>query len=374
MPNFPVNLGHVFTAKTNFSIDALGFYFGSGVTGPETVGLYNSSGTLLASAIVSLSDTVTDGYLFHRITPLAITAGQQYTVVAFTGNNDWSYGPTAPNQATDFVTYGHSDYQYGGNGGCLGTPGGPGCIAASGLSFTTQTLIIGTTVGAYYGPNFEIAGGQTPQVLPQLAFGGGWYTALYFTNISSAPASFTVEFIGNDGKPLTVPAVGGSSVTVNLNARGTDLIEIPNTGPLLQGYVSAALPAGVTGHGVFRQSIPGMNDQEAVVQFSGTAATTSTLLFDDTKYVTGVSVVNLASVSTTISVIVRDTQGNTIGTSGIPLAANAKAAVVLRDLAGLAGVAGTLGSVDFAAPIGSLAALGLRFNGSAFTSIPTSDR
>jgi len=46
----------------------------------------------------------------------------------------------------------------------------------------------------------------------------------------------------------------------------------------------------------------------------------------------------------------------------------------LRDLPGLAGVSGSLGSVDFTTSIGTLAALGLRFNGAAFTSIPTSDR
>jgi hypothetical protein len=216
--------------------------------------------------------------------------------------------------------------------------------------------------------------GPTTQILPQLAFGGGWYTALYFTNISSTPVSFTVNFIGNDGNPLTVPAVGGSSVAVNLAARGTALIGIPNNGALVEGYVSAALPTGVTGYGVFRQSVPGVNDQEAVVPLSGTTATTSTLLFDDTKYVTGVAVVNLASVSTTISVLARDAQGNTIGTSNIPLAPHAKTAAVLRDLPGLAGIAGSQGSVDFTASIGTLAALGLRFNGLAFTSIPTSSR
>jgi hypothetical protein len=212
------------------------------------------------------------------------------------------------------------------------------------------------------------------QILPQPAFGGGWYTALYFTNISSTPISFTVSFIGDDGNPLTVPALSGSSVMVNLASRGTALIEIPNAGPLVQGYVSAVLPAGVTGYGVFRQSVPGVNDQEAVVPLSGNAATTSTLLFDDTKYVTGVAVVNLASVSTTISVLARDNQGNTIGTSSIPLAAHAKKAVVLRDLLGLAGVVGAVGSVDFTASIGNLAALGLRFKDAAFTSIRTSGR
>jgi hypothetical protein len=214
----------------------------------------------------------------------------------------------------------------------------------------------------------------TTQILPQLAFGGGWYTALYFTNITSTPVSFNVSFIGGDGNPLTVPALSGSSVTVNLAARGTAVTEIPNAGPLVQGYISAALPTGVAGYGVFRQSIPGVNDQEAVVPLSGTTATTSTLLFDDTKYVTGIAVVNLASVNATISVLARDNQGNLIGTSNIPLPAHAKTALVLRDLPGLAGVAGTRGSAEFTAIIGNLAALGLRFNGAAFTSIPTSDR
>lgn len=214
----------------------------------------------------------------------------------------------------------------------------------------------------------------TTQILPQLAFGGGWYTALYFTNISSTPVSFTVNFIGDDGNPLTVPALGGSSAAVSLAARGTAVIQAPNVGSLVQGYVAVALPTGVTGYGVFRGSVPGQQAQEAVVPLSGTTATTSTLLFDDTNYTTGVAVVNLASVSTTISVTAYGNQGNVIGTSSISLAANAKTAVVLRNLPGLGGIAGVLGSVDFAAPIGNLAVLGLRFNGLAFTSIPTSDR
>ena len=205
-----------------------------------------------------------------------------------------------------------------------------------------------------------------------MAFGGGWYTALYFTNITGSPISFGVNFIGDDGNPLTIPALGGSSATINLAARGTAILEAPNAGPLVQGYVAAALPAGVTGYGVFRQSIPGVADQEAVVPLSGTAATASTLVFDDTNYVTAVALVNLGSVGTTVTVVAHDSQGNTIGTTTLPLAAKAKKAVVLRDL--VAGVSGAMGSVDFTVNIGNLAALGLRFNGAAFTSIPTSDK
>jgi hypothetical protein len=237
----------------------------------------------------------------------------------------------------------------------------------SGATGVQRTILDGVTVASTSGP-------LTPIVLPQLAFGGGWYTALYFTNTSTIPASFTVSFIGNDGNSLTIPALGGSSVTVNLAARGTALIEAPNVGSLAQGYVSAVLPPGVTGYGVFRASNPGVNDQEAVVPLSGATATVSTLLFDDTNYVTGVAIVNLASVSTTISVFARDAQGNTIGTSNIPLAPRAKTAMVLKDLPGLSRVSGSRGSVDFTANIGTLAVLGLRFNGLAFTSIPTSDK
>ena len=163
-------------------------------------------------------------------------------------------------------------------------------------------------------------------------------------------------------------------MTPNLAARGTVLIEAPNMGPLVQGYVSVALPTGVSGYGIFRQSVPGVPDQEAVVPLSGNTATTSTVLFDDTKYVTGVAVVNLASVINTITATARDKQGNTLGTGTIVLAPYAKTALVLRNIPGLASVEGAIGSVDFTASIGNVADLGLRFNGTAFTSIPTSDR
>jgi hypothetical protein len=64
----------------------------------------------------------------------------------------------------------------------------------------------------------------------------------------------------------------------------------------------------------------------------------------------------------------------TFGVSGFLVHDLAKTALVLRNIPGLGNIAGAMGFVDFTAPIGNVAALGLRFNGSAFTSIPTSDR
>jgi hypothetical protein len=235
-------------------------------------------------------------------------------------------------------------------------------------STTNQTQVVDIPL---QGQGTSVGGVTSTKILPQLAFGGGWYTGLYFTNLNTTPVSFPVSFIGDDGNPLNIPALG-SSVTVNLPGRGTALVEAPNVGSLVQGYVSASLPTGVTGFGVFRQSVPGINDQEAVVPLSDTTATTSTLVFDETKYITAVAVVNLSSASNTITAIARDKQGNIIGTGNIPLGPNAKRAVVLKQITGLAGIAGMAGSVDFTVNTGNLAGLGLRFNGAAFTSIPTS--
>jgi len=212
-------------------------------------------------------------------------------------------------------------------------------------------------------------------VLPQLAFGGGWYTALYFTNLTSSSVSFPASFVAGDGTPLMIPALGASSITVNLDARGTALIEAPNTGSLVEGYATAALPAGVTGYGVFRYTAPGSAaGQEAVVPLSGVTATTSTMIFDETSYTTGVAVVGLGSSAITVNVTAHDQQGNTLGTGSIQLAANGKTAVLLKDIPGLSGVVGKLGSTDFSVSSGNVAVLGIRTDGVAFTSIPTSDR
>ncbi len=215
-------------------------------------------------------------------------------------------------------------------------------------------------------------GQAVTNVMPQLAFGGGWYTAFYFTNLTTAPVSFPVNFLDGNGNPLTVAAVNGSSTTVNLQTRGTSSIQIPNSGPLVQGYATVALPAGVTGYGVFRQSISGTPDQEAVVPLSAVNHTTSTLLFDDTNnIVTGVAVVSLGSAST-VTATAYDSSGNMLGTGAIPLAPNGKTAASLQTI--IPATAGVMGSVDFTVATGNVAALGLRFNGAAFTSIPTSDR
>ena len=215
-----------------------------------------------------------------------------------------------------------------------------------------------------------VASPGTAQVLPQFAFGGGWYSALYFTNTGTTPVSFPVTFFADNGSVLNVPSVGGPSTTINLGPRSTTIVEAPNVGALSQGYVSVALPAGVTGYGLFRQSVPGEPDQEAVVPLSNTTSTVSTLSWDDTSSTTAVAIVNPTAAPVTVAITAWDGSGNVIGTAVLPLAAQSKTEAVLHNLPGLAGMIGNRGSAAFVVPSGSVAVLGLRFHSAAFTSIP----
>jgi hypothetical protein len=138
--------------------------------------------------------------------------------------------------------------------------------------------------------------------------------------------------------------------------------------------VTASLPVGVVGYGIFRQSVASRGDQEAVVPLSGATATTSTLIWDDTNFVTGVAIVNRSSLPNTVAIVLRDSAGTTIGNATVNLPPNGKLAVALRDLPGVTRVAGARGMAEFTVPFGNVAVLGLRFSGSAFTSIPTADR
>jgi hypothetical protein len=158
---------------------------------------------------------------------------------------------------------------------------------------------------------------------------------------------------------------------VNLAAYGTAIIEAPNAGSLLEGYAGFTLPSGVYGYGVFRQSVAGRPDQEAVVPFSAAGATSNTLTWDETNFITAVAIVNPSSTAATVAVTLWDENGNIIGTSSIPLPPASKTETTLRTLPGLSGMVGQRGFAQFAVSAGNVAVLGLRFNGFAFTSIPT---
>ena len=183
-----------------------------------------------------------------------------------------------------------------------------------------------------------------------------------------------MNFVNDNGGPLTVPSVGGSSITLTLAPRGTAVVEAPDNGVLNQGYVAVELPGAVTGYGVFRQSIAGIADQEAVVPLASAISNASTFVFDETNYTTAVALVNPSPIPTTVNVTLRDANGALIGQASVPLSARSKLAAVLRTLPGLSAMAGKRGAADFTVGFGNVAVLGLRFSGAAFTSIPATEK
>ena len=260
--------------------------------------------------------------------------------------------------------------------GTITVTGGTGQFAGATGSLTTTGSANAT---GQFSSTIQLSGNGTltlpassssAQILPQFAFGDGWYSALYFSNTGTNTVSFPVNFTADNGTPLAIPSLGGSSTTLTIAAGGTALIEAPNSGHLQQGYVSMALPAGVIAYGVFRQSVPGIADQEAVVPLSKSSATSAVFPFDDTTYTTAIAIVNPSNSPAFVNITVKDASGRTLGTSTLPLLAQSKTEAVLRSLSGLSAMAGARGSAEFTVSTGNVAVLGLRFNGAAFTSIP----
>jgi hypothetical protein len=235
--------------------------------------------------------------------------------------------------------------------------------------YSTSTAVTAGSTGA----------ATTTKVLPQFVFGsqagaGAWYSAIYLHNLNNGAVTVPVSFFAADGSPLTVPGMGAATTTVNLAGRGTAIVEAPNVGPLTQGWAKADVPDGVIGYGIFRQSVQGFNDQEGTVPLSGVTSSMSTVVFDDTAFDTAVAYLNPGASDITLTITARDDQGVVLGTATITAKAGNRDAVVLKSRPEFAAMQGKRGSVDFAASSGSVSVLGLRFKGTAFTSILPAER
>jgi hypothetical protein len=209
--------------------------------------------------------------------------------------------------------------------------------------------------------------------LPQFVYGGGWYTGLYFANTSDAALQARVKFYAKEGTSLSVPLAGLGPVseqTVSIPAKGTVILEAPNSGNLQEGWAEATLPPGVTGYGIFRQSIQGRADQEAVVPLSEDSRQSANMVWDDTAFTTAIAAVNPRDQAVVVTLTAYAADGTQLGSSTLNLGARARDAFVLRSLPGLAGVTAKRGLVRISVPTGAVSALGLRFGQEAFTSIP----
>lgn len=212
-------------------------------------------------------------------------------------------------------------------------------------------------------------------VLAQVANGAGWKTQIFLVNLSTVRLPFTIDFWTSDGSfwQLSIAGVGtGDQITGSLAPGAVAVLETTGQGPLAQGWAELTYDtdAGrIGGFGVFRQSVVGRPDFEAVVPLSNLFDKTIVLPYDNTAgFSTGVACVNGArTASATITAVFRDENGVTYATETIPLPRSGHTAFAMP--ARFPATQGRRGTVLFRSNTNFFSVLGLRFNpGGSFTS------
>jgi hypothetical protein len=245
------------------------------------------------------------------------------------------------------------------------------CGASASKDFSITVLkagVIGTTMGS--------AGSMA-----QLAVGGSWKTTIVLENSSSGQAQVHLDFFDNNGNalplPLTFPQSPSSNVvvastidrTLGAGAALTILSSGSESQPTQVGWAQLIAGSGVSGFAIFGTR-SGNLDQEAVVPLETRNSASYILWFDNTgAMVVGVALANLSKQPVSVEVTIRDESGLVIGTATIPLSAQGHDSFELPSR--LAQTAQRRGTLEFhTATSGQISVLGLRFNSTAFTTIP----
>ncbi len=238
------------------------------------------------------------------------------------------------------------------------------------------------TSSAEYQANDGVPVETKSYALPQIAFGGNpdtdgrWTTTLYFTNTDTNTASFTVDFYANNGSPMAVPVSGGTSTSIPVQLAGgaTTQIQLASTAALTQGWASVKLPTSVKGFGIFKQTVTGRSDSEAVIPMAEDSKQNYVMVWDDEGYTTVMAIANPGDTPAAVNLTVRLANGNQLGTGTVILGPKEKTAFILRTQLNLPAMQGAKGSMDISAASGKLSVLGLRFGPEAVTSMPPAEK
>lgn len=237
-------------------------------------------------------------------------------------------------------------------------------------------------LAAHFGvkPQVESSVGIGNDIITHVADGGGWTTSVTLINLSETKAaSFTLNFYGDDGKPLAFNFQGiGTTSTVSgtLTAGGSEVIKTTGSSAAIatQGWAQFdyfATTDSVGGFAVFTNS----NGNEAAVPFETDLAGNSILSFDNTNgYGMGVALANSYFLTMNINATFKDANGNILGTTQFTMPSMTHTAFIFAQQWPF--TAGKQGTVFFQCsdPYGNnasgLAILGLRYSPqSTFTSV-----
>jgi len=210
------------------------------------------------------------------------------------------------------------------------------------------------------------------RVVPHVVDGGSWQTSFFWVNLENHPVSFQVLFFDDVGNDMFLPVVGlGLVRQVNVTLDTAGSIEFETTGTannLKQGWalLSQTTSDTIGGMAVFKQHVFGRPDQEAVVPVVSQFDSHFVLLFDNTAFITGIAISNPTLNFVDIPVTIRNQSGVVIDRRTISLGPYGHTAFSLPDF--WVSTVGRRGAIEFQTSGFGVGALGLRFNGSAFTS------
>jgi len=142
-------VGLEFTVNSPLTVDELGVYDGNVLT-TDTVDLMNLAGGILATATFNITPGAPSGlgpeYLFTSITPVTLSAGTSYYLMAYGNSSFWELNSTLGGNSETFttstlVTYVQSEYVLGNTPGALPTTAytGGDVFSAGNLDFNAVT-------------------------------------------------------------------------------------------------------------------------------------------------------------------------------------------------------------------------------------------
>ncbi|HUQ91434.1 MAG TPA: hypothetical protein VM120_07120 [Bryobacteraceae bacterium] len=232
-------------------------------------------------------------------------------------------------------------------------------------------------------PQRNIYTGLLDEVVPQVANGDGWRTAITLVNVDDKLAAFTLSFFDPDGKPMLMTLVGQQMAASKFNGTipvsGSITLQTDGNGPLRQGWAKAESGQRISGLAVFGSTDPASGrTQEAVVPLSSWSDTDFYMPFDNSNgFQTSMSIchpepLSFAS-STTLTLAFFSETGTRIYLDQITLRPGQRLAFATVER--WPQIAGRRGTVHVTSAGLFLSVLGLRFNpGGSFTSIHTLSR
>jgi uncharacterized delta-60 repeat protein len=200
--------------------------------------------------------------------------------------------------------------------------------------------------------------------------GSGYSSTLVISSDASTATTCTATLAG-----LTIPGFGdGRTLSINVLAGRVAAVETPGTqSGVRSGYLSLACTAPVAAQVLYAfRSSTGVVLGEATV-FSSPAATVAQLFVDQRNgSQLGIAVANPSSTAKEIVIVANDQTGTEVGKSSVQLAAGAQTARFLSDLVQVPpNFRGPVQIYSNSTAASDIYAIGLRFNGAVFTTIPS---